>query len=327
MKKIIFTIVSIIFLAALCPRSGGAVTVSAGPVVWYAWWNPMFKNALVQNYPDRLKYLNLFMSSTINRGEWKTSGAFLYGPAVSVKLSDEWSLSSVFAVSGRYRQSGVSYTGTTTYCSRGDPVLGVRKYDLDTTVGYSPLKYLKIFCGFKYQGYSYEGKHYSFTYTPPGYINLYYNRLKNSSDGYGTGLGLGATLPLFEDVYLLANVSGLYMRFGADLDHRTYGEPMIRQKYRQTYDTGGANGSLSLAWYLPAAAVTVSLGARFQVLRFHCRRVVCDYLESSTSAPFTSLAKKIFDDKLHAYTSMLTFDGTTDYFYGATFSITYSFEL
>jgi hypothetical protein len=327
MKKIIFTLVSIIFLAVLCPRSGGAVTVSAGPVVWYAWWNPMFKNALIQNYPDRLRYLNLLLNSMINRGEWKTSGAFLYGPAVSVKLSESWSLSSVFAVSGQYRQTGVSYIGTTTYYSRGDPVIRIRKYDLDTTVGYSPLKYLKVFGGFKYQGYSYKGKSYSVTYTLPNYVFPYQNRLKSGSDAYGAGLGLGATLPLFEDIYLLANVSGLYLRFGADLDHKTIGEPMIRQRYWQSYDAGGANGSLSFAWYIPAAAVTVSVGARFQVLRFYCRRVVCDYLESSTSAPFTSLPQKMFNDRLHAYMSRLTFDGTTDYFYGATFSVTYSFEI
>lgn len=169
-----------------------------------------------------------------SEGNTNFDAAPLYGPVISLGFSREWSLSGVFLY-GKFDQS-----------DKGNGPGKITRYDSDTTLNYSIARYVSLFLGFKYMGYDFsEGEH----------------------AGYGPGLGLSFTAPLADNLFLLGNVSGLYIwghhdDQGGDYD---YTEP-------------GANGGVSLAYNI--SSTVIALGVRAQ-------RFVTRPQESSGSARLT----------------------------------------
>ncbi len=145
--------------------------------------------------------------------------ALLYGPALSFNFSDDFGLNAVFLM-GDY---DTEYDST------------YRRYDADTSLSYRLNGYFKLFAGIKYMGYR------------VGSDNL---------DSYGPACGLSGVLPLIDNFYLLANVSGVYMwsKFtGISENVKTY----------------GYNTSAAIAYYIAPASVTLSLGGRYQYIEYN----------------------------------------------------------
>ncbi|MCU0848459.1 MAG: hypothetical protein MUD12_11285 [Spirochaetes bacterium] len=328
MKKITLLALFSLFLLNSFMGPARALEISAGPMAWYAWWSPYFKNYFQNRYSNRIKALHYMEYGEIYlRSRWKESGSFLYGPAVSVKVSDEWSFSSVFTMGSPYGQTGGSmklYPGPDIISQNVS--LRMKKYDSDTTVNYSPLPYLKIFCGFKYQGYSYSSRPLkTFLTSAPTAADFWLYNYTAESDGYGAGLGLGTVLPVAEDLYLLGNLSGVYMRSYVDWNEKAFSPLSLNafmNRQNQKFNAAGMNGSLSLAYYITAASVTVSAGFRFQMLKMYCSRLVHSYYDSTYNV-FTMLIQ----NKILGYSGRDVFNGTTDYFYGVVLSVTYNFKI
>lgn len=210
MKRAIVVLLSCIVLGSVFPSFSEAADVSIGASSWYSWW--------------RMSNKNMGPNDTVD-----VDPGLLYGPLVSIRLSDDWSLSSVFLTGKFVIPDGAGPSG-------GD--LHLRRFDSDTLLNYNLGKYFKVFGGFKFLGFTYSGGH-----------NL----------GYGGGLGIGLTAPLSERFFLIGNLSAILLRGdqnspGADVDSGFWGY--------------GGNGVVSLAYYADSLSTTITLGYRGQFYRY-----------------------------------------------------------
>ena len=148
---------------------------------------------------------------------------FLYGPALSAKFNEDLNLTFVFL----YGKFDVK-TETDS--------IKMTRMDSDIALNYKLNDYLKIFAGAKFLGYEI-----------PGY-NAY---------AAGPGLGLSATYPIIENLFLLANLSGFSI-WGRDK------YSVSGKDYQTAYYEYGFNSTLSLAYYIMPASTAISLGGRYQ---------------------------------------------------------------
>ncbi len=72
---------------------------------------------------------------------------------------------------------------------------------------------------------------------------------------YGPGGGLSATLNIWANLYLIANVSYVYMK----------GEAKLTDSNLDLV-TRGVNSSMAFAWYIAPASTTLYIGGRYQRL-------------------------------------------------------------
>lgn len=203
MKKILlyFFTAAALFTAAIPAFS---MDLTVGATTWYSIWD------------------------TDTEGP-KNVSAFLYGPALALKINDDFGLNSVFM----YGVYDIEFTGNS---------YDYKRVDSDTSLGYRINDYIKLFCGVKYMGY---------------FVDISGGTMKHQSAG--PGVGLSGVIPIGNDFFFLANVSGLYL-WGKTT--ATYAGAIETSFYEY-----GINSSASLAYYIPAASVTLSLGGRYQLIK------------------------------------------------------------
>ena len=235
-KRIIlpFVLISIIFMLN---RAAGAVEISAGATTWYSCWDFEQSNSSTEFDPT-----------------------FLYGPALSMKFSDDYNLTFVFLF-GKFDMSETHSDGTYTR--------ELKRYDSDLALNYRLNSYFKLFAGGKYMAYEMS----DFTHRAAG-----------------PGAGISAVLPLVSNLYLLGNISGLYLWGKHKQENETEGTTT------DDYTEYGMNSNLSLAYYITSASVTLSMGGRYQYLK-------SDFKDAEDQ------------------------DDLTHQFYGFTAAATYSFSL
>ncbi|MBN1534596.1 MAG: hypothetical protein JXA20_18125 [Spirochaetes bacterium] len=115
---------------------------------------------------------------------------------------------------------------------------------------------------------------------------------------------MSLTLRLWGPLHLLTNASALYLTTNYRADCIT----SIHQI--QVYHTVGFNGTVSLAWYVEPASVTISLGFRYQYLHYVLKDGLSNDWAYSDSKP-----QPLFE--------MMN----DDHFYGITLAAVYSLEL
>lgn len=167
------------------------------------------------------------------------NSTFLYGPVLSLKFSPDWSFSTTFLY-GKFEmtQSMGETDAETTF--------DLTRMDSDSAINYSINRYFKIFAGFKYMSYSLDSYSMSLTH-----------------DGYGPGLGIGISIPLFDNFYLLGNVSGMYLRGNEKQDNLSSDTGLTTSTKNDHIETG-YNSNLSLAYYISPASTTITVGYRYQ---------------------------------------------------------------
>jgi hypothetical protein len=151
----------------------------------------------------------------------------LYGPVIAVKFSENYSFTFVYLYGKFDMTEEDSGIEYTNEMSRTDS---------DIVINYTLNSYFKIFAGIKYMAYKMPGFEHG---------------------GIGPGLGLSFVYPLSQNFFLLGNISGLYI-WGKE-DSGSDGE--------DSYNEPGANMGLSIAYYIPEASTTISLGARYQYFK------------------------------------------------------------
>jgi len=156
---------------------------------------------------------------------------FMYGPVLSVKFNNDFNLTSTYLY-GKFDIKTNSHKIETT------------RKDLDLALNYRINDYLKAFIGLKYIGYSII------------IDSLAVSEHKNN----GPGLGLSATLPLTENLFLLANMAGIYLwgNNGLMFDGALF---FFGTK------SYGMNSNFSVAYYITPASTIISLGGRFQYIK------------------------------------------------------------
>ncbi|MBN1533413.1 MAG: hypothetical protein JXA20_12165 [Spirochaetes bacterium] len=268
MKRSLFVITLFLVLAAAAsiPCRARAMQLGVGPAVWYAGWNPVSEDFTAGS---SITNWALFKASiTQVRKHYSMNPAFLYGPSLILSW-DRWSLSAIF-VTGRYRvQAGsIYYAPATSVISPSDSSQDIYKYDLDTTIGYRLTEILKLFTGVKYQRYTLKKR---------GMMeagSLMIEKVDAVLDSAGVGFGVAVTYQVHGNFYLLWNVSALAMVSFVSYDSQ-YSIPdlSIFWPYKRTARVPGfgGNSTLSLAYYIEPASTTVSLGVRYQYIRYFPR--------------------------------------------------------
>jgi hypothetical protein len=174
-KLILLTAISFIWITAVLPLNVSAADITVGATTWYSWWD--FDNPDNNDNPD-------------------IDPTLLYGPAFSVKFSDDFNLTFVYLY-GKFDMNESEGTNE------------IARNDSDLALNYRLNDYFKIFAGVKYMGYTFTGFEHI---------------------GYGPGAGISFVLPLGNDFFVLGNISGLYLWGSEDnesndisLDYNEYG--------------------------------------------------------------------------------------------------------
>ncbi len=156
----------------------------------------------------------------------KIDPAFLYGPALSVKFNNDYNLTFVYLY-GKHDCEGSGFK------------FKMKRNDADLALNYRLNDYFKIFGGMKYVGLS---------------------NLLMDWYGVGPGLGLSATVPLADSLFLLATASGFHLWTTEEGKDSGVKETEKSKSY-------GFNSTLSLAYYISSASTTISLGGRYQYIK------------------------------------------------------------
>ena len=318
--KIIILILFLIMTAAF-PAISRAASISFGPYFYYAAWEPFYK--------DNLLSKNNSQSYTWDR-KFTMNPAPLYGFSLGFSFADRWNISAVFAT-GKYI-SKFSYYASSYLAPLFVVLMGgsgpltpakissrqsTNKYDLDSTLSYALNTFMKVFIGFKYQHYTIAEGPYNVPMRLLGEGNYWiYNNTRITYNGYAGGVGVSFNTRVVENLYFFFNLSGLYqypqmtannsffVMYVPDSGGGGFIFPLNfkdavhnQRKNKLVYNAVGGNVTASFAYQIPAAHLTLSLGARYQYL----------YFIGSDAGSFK-------------------FKGKSDHYYGGTFSAIFTFE-
>ena len=280
MLFLIFISISIILITlkpetALAKNDAKSTHVSIGAVTWYAWWVPsMLKQATTGQ--TREKMGSLSRGPVLHSSFSMNNSSFLYGPVISIKVNDKWSISGVFAFCLHKGFSSNSYYYKYTGWTESIPIIGftgfysiidvdkVDRYDADLTFNYRINKIFKFFFGCKYQGYEYKGNFLLlFTSAFSGLIPTFPIKLDTISKLHSSGLGagFGMNFHLGNSFFFLYNLSIIFL--GGNLESRNF------DKSNDLFISYGFNTNQSFAYYIEKIKTTISFGYRFQFNRIH----------------------------------------------------------
>ncbi|MCL1865171.1 MAG: hypothetical protein FWF73_05100 [Spirochaetes bacterium] len=250
MKKILFTTFTAICISIIIPCKTYALDITLGATTWYA---------LSEQYYTQVKNPH----GVINNSLAKSDPAFLYGPTLAVRFSNDFNITFVYLY-GYFeteKNRGVGNKSKTKF-SRSDS---------DLALNYRLGDYFKVFAGIKYLSYGITpARTDNYTFEIPVNVDIH--------TSYGPGAGLSATVPVIGNLFALGTVSGLYLwgSHGADITDIGGGNP---RNVNLKYNEYGVNSTLSLAYYIAPASVVISLGGRFQYLKSDYKKNVI-YLDS-----------------------------------------------
>jgi len=166
--------------------------------------------------------------------------ALLYGPVLSVRFFDDFDLTFVY-LTGKFDDGSNKK---------------IQRYDFDFAFGYRLNDFFKVFTGLKYMGY----KQGSYRY-----------------DSFAPELGLKATLPIAENLFLIPTLSGFYL-LGSDIDNSV--------NRGENFNGYGVDSSLSFAYYI-TPAININLGGRLIYYK-------TNWKPDSYSPPLDDITTKIY---------------------------------
>jgi len=264
MKRLLFFILIAACIGIILPSKAQAFDLTVGATTWYAVWDLKADGESVNGSQD------------VKKGK----ASFLYGPVLSSKINDDFSISFVYL----YGKFDMKLDNTA--IGVNNEKVKYKRNDGDLAFNYRLNNYFEIFAGMKYvelevpfialsTGSSHPIKHY----------------------GYGPGLGISFTCPISYNLFLLANISGLYLWGKEKLELEA---PEIG--YNEKLNEYGVNSSLSIAYYIAPASIVISLGGRYQYVK--------TVYEGTEFVDFTygvlSTNKKLSNVKNHMYGITLT---------------------
>ena len=260
MKKIISAFI-IVFMSVVItlPQKVQAADWGLGIYSFYAWWKPAFAKLYDEYEMDPSLYAGPMVSVTFFQ-DW-TLGIGLYVPFISgdVKL--------------KYKDMGEisAQEYTINIDSKSE------RLDIDSSLSYRINKFFKIFAGFKLAQFTDEETedHYNIdkvTVSSPFTIPADTDIRSNKITGYGPALGVSFSLPVTERVSLSVGTSGLYMK--TELSITGFNEESAFQidgstRYKYKYKAYGNNSTLGLSYLIEPVSTVISIGGRFQVLKYN----------------------------------------------------------
>ncbi len=324
MKRFHFIFIAVSAILMHAPAAFAAVDLSIGGTAWYIWWKPAWSDARATS----VALVPRPVLFTENATDFKPSSNVMGGPILSIGFLQRWSIQSVFTI-GRFTYRSTGWSRDTQLQSTNYGVApsykkytrDVLKWDSDTSISCALHRVVKLYAGFKYQGYRYEESMQDILWVnlPPA---VFGRKLTDEVQGYGGGLGLGLTIPVVENFYIMLSGSGVVLwsvekikinkgkTFLIQTDHDTGVTnftplPLYIQTGR--YFSYGCTASLGLTYYIEKISTTLSLGGRYQLL-FNRQRY------SKHNPYYNDVATNIIDRQY-------------DHFYGITMSVLYTFHI
>jgi len=227
MKKLLLTSIAICCLSVIIPCKVYALDITVGATTWFAWWD-------------------------IDQGKMAAdiSPKFLYGPALAVKFNDDFNLTFVFLY-GKYDYDGSEY-----HSGVFNDSIKTKRSDSDLAINYKLHDYFKVFAGLKYMAYTMDRKSGAVpTAAQPDPMRI---SIKSDHYGIGPGMGLSATYPIIDNLFILGTFSGFYLWGNEEVS------PNYEQNHNISLNEYGFNSNISIAYYIAPASTVVSLGGRFQ---------------------------------------------------------------
>lgn len=221
----------------LAPAASHAASVGLGASVWCAWWDSMAASLVSR-----------FVGSSGIEPEPAAAG----GPFLVAQINDTWGLSLSYLY-GRFKWE------------KSSPLLGssmdARRHDLDVVVSAAVNKYVRLFFGAKYWGYQAD--------VTANVLFLSYGTGVSRHHG-GPGLGLGLSLPLGAGFHLMPGVTAVFS-FGKlePSENGIIGQVVgmfVGSSEESAIMYYGLNSTLTLAYTIEKANLTLALGGRFQCL-------------------------------------------------------------
>lgn len=314
-QHIIKSILALFLLLSSAIPSFATTDLSIGGTAWYIWWRPAW---LVARTSSEI-LLPFRMVTRENAWDFRTRSNIMGGPMLSLSFLERWGISSVFVI-GKFRYVA---EGPSTAIGVSFPdikeALGfiykkyerdVVKWDSDSSLSCAINQYVKIFAGFKAQGYTYKEIMTDFgIFEGPPYI---YRKLKDDVKGFGPGLGIGITIPLTHNFFLMMNASGIALWFQEKIDVNTSlvndngtDYAMLLLEHKGHIFSYGGTAAMSLAYYIEKANITLALGGRYQLLY---------NTQKQGHWFFNDIAMNIVDERF-------------DHLYGVTFSAVYTIHM
>ncbi|OHD70439.1 MAG: hypothetical protein A2W19_15610 [Spirochaetes bacterium RBG_16_49_21] len=300
-RRVIQYCIILCFIFIVYPYAARAAGISVGAASWFCWWEPYWIK--FPSYSVLPVFVPLKHDARINP-------APIYGPILIFHLPKHFSISSIFLY-GRFnlkRNETVLYTAGLTpsvFPYRENSV--IQRFDSDSSISYSIIKYFNLYIGFKYS-------HYEFSSNTRFYVStggLLGNK-KTKYDEYAPAFGLGVLVPLVaKQLYLIFHSSVVYnftevKLSGTSYLINTFGPgvpilPILHSTPRENlFYRIGSNSTISLAWWIDQINTTLSIGFRYQMFKL---------LKSDPSLTYVR-------NQLHYY----------EHIYGATASAIYRFD-
>jgi hypothetical protein len=296
------------------------VDLSIGGTAWYIWWKPAWADARTMSMFFNAAPVNSILEDA---KDFKPSSNFMGGPMISIGFLNRWSIQSVFTI-GRFKARATGVTADGSFDPSGTDTgitsaykkytRDIVKWDSDTSIGCAVHRMVKIFAGFKSQGYRYEERLEDILIlTTPVLMR---RQLSDDVTAYGCGIGLGLSIPLVADFFLQLSMSGLALWSFENITinrKNSYNvEPsnvyfLLLNPPRGRYISYGGTASLSFAYAIQKISTTLSLGGRYQLLYNRQHNTYYDLPDNRAS--------------------MNIIDGKFDHFFGITLSAIYTFHI
>jgi hypothetical protein len=316
MKRIMLAAILGFSFLLIAPASAAPVNLSIGGTVWYIWWKPAWTDArAVSNYYTTGVAALMYEDAN----NFKPVSNVMAGPIISIGFLDRWSIQSVLTM-GKFRAKSQGISGELGIVSGAIGGNGeykkytrdILKWDSDTSIGCAVHRMVKIYAGFKAQGYRYK-EDLQDILSGAAYLN---RKIDDDVKAYGCGLGLGLNIPLGADFYLQMGASGIalwsfesidvnnsqtyiYSTGGGGLDY------FILKAKKGHYFSYGGTASLGIAYNIEKINTAISIGGRYQLL----------------------FNRQKFKNLLDNNAAMNIVDKQYDHFFGVTLSAIYTFHI
>ena len=262
MKKAIISLMIMVSTSGFLfvPQKAQAADWAVGIYTFYGWWQPAYKG-----YLDDLKI---------------DSSNLYGGPAIGVTFFQNWTLSlaiyyGIEDTSTEYDYQGTGGLSATDYTIHMKTEMS--RTDFDLSLSYKINQQFKVFLGVKSISLSdgndkdiYDEECFTITTTSGSYVKGDSKWKETHLESIGPGLGISYTIPIFDKTALTFATSALYA--GASLKSNKYIESssgiLDAQQVEYTYTTYGNNSTVTLSYFIEPISTAISIGGRFQVLRY-----------------------------------------------------------
>jgi hypothetical protein len=241
-KKAALLVTLLLFMLMSVPAFSW--TLGVGASSYYSFWNP----AWAQDYNNV-----------------KIDPALMAGPLVSLTIYEDFTLTGLYMRS--INNPGADYTATP---SGTGPIVTfntrLKREEGEANLMYALSRAFRIFAGYKMQAFTEEAGRDDVTVPNPAIslVNAWNNEFRIS----GPGAGIAVVLPLTKSLGLSMSTSLIYLWIKYQGYKLEWGSSMNGIKDNNDYTGIGNNSALSLFYSLPSINTVISLGGRFQYLRY-----------------------------------------------------------